>query len=658
MGPAVASVGGFLYEAGGYSTTAIKSRIVPGTKGNSPARPANLNAPDVYNNTVARTNGAGGWTALAPMLNPEFDGPGVSDGTKFYVLGGYDSSGSVATTNQIYDPVANTWSMGAPIPLGESGAAAAYYNGKIYLFGGCNDGTCGAPRSDLQIYTISTNTWSTGAPIPGGSTFGAAKTIGSFIYFATGIDGTSNASVKTYRYDPTAGTWDDAAMADVPETWWGAASSVLGGKMFMYGGVTNGFNTVTNRTKVFDPVANTWSEDALMSTASYRMQGDNLNNNLYVVGGSTGGFTETSRVEKYTGSGCGAPTATPTACAAGYSYSTTTGATVVPGTTDTGNHGDDVLTTIALPFSYQLYDTVYSSAQAASNGALFFGTANGTFSITCIPNTLGTYVIAPYWGDQCTGPCFNTTCTGCGIFTSISGTAPNRIFNIEWRTNYYGLAGQSTALLNYEVRLYEGQTNYDVVYGNIVAATVANDSQLTVGVQKNPTLYTSEGCDTTGGTVPPVSTGQRYAWTLGSCGTASPTPPAGTATRTATAGSATPTCAAGGTPGPWTVVSPVPTARYGVSGAGDSTNYYAIGGDTLGATIGDVERYDPTANSWTAMAPIPTPVLDSRVVDVEAKCTYSAAGRPQQRRLQHHPNLRHRHQHLEPGSCHAGRAHG
>ena len=39
-----------------------------------------------------------------------------------------------------------------------------------------------------------------------------------------------------------------------------------------------------------------------------------------------------------------------------------------------------------------------------------------------------------------------------GIFTSTSGSAPNRIFNIEWRTAYYN-SGGSGVHFNYEVRL-------------------------------------------------------------------------------------------------------------------------------------------------------------------------------------------------------------
>ena len=71
--------------------------------------------------------------------------------------------------------------------------------------------------------------------------------------------------------------------------------------------------------------------------------------------------------------------------------------------------------------------------------------------------------------------------TSYGIFTSISGTAPNRIFNIEWRAAYYNSADQT---VNFEVRLYEGQTAFDVVYGTITVKSAANDGPLSVALAR------------------------------------------------------------------------------------------------------------------------------------------------------------------------------
>ena len=54
----------------------------------------------------------------------------------------------------------------------------------------------------------------------------------------------------------------------------------------------------------------------------------------------------------------------------------------------------------------------------------------------------------------------------CGVFTSVSGTAPNRIFNIEWRAVYFA---DTSATANFEARLYENDPNlkFEVIIGNV-----------------------------------------------------------------------------------------------------------------------------------------------------------------------------------------------
>ena len=75
-----------------------------------------------------------------------------------------------------------------------------------------------------------------------------------------------------------------------------------------------------------------------------------------------------------------------------------------------------------------------------------------------------------------------------GIFTSVSGSAPNRIFNIEWRASRIGNAAGS---LNFEIRLYEDQTRFDVVFGT----APGNGRDVTVGVQRSTgSAYTEFSC--------------------------------------------------------------------------------------------------------------------------------------------------------------------
>ena len=177
-------------------------------------------------------------------------------------------------------------------------------------------------------------------------------------------------------------------------------------------------------------------------------------------------------------------TSTPTPCIGPYVINQI-GGSIVPGTTDIGNHGDDTVTTIALPFPYTLYDQSFTSINLSSNGNAQFTTTDATFTNQCLPWLTHNYTIYPYWDD------LYLVNSGFGIFTSISGTAPNRIFNIEWRAQYFPGSGSA----GFELRLYEGQLRFDVIYG-----TVTNgNTSATAGVQRDNTFFTQSLCNGSGG---------------------------------------------------------------------------------------------------------------------------------------------------------------
>ena len=156
-------------------------------------------------------------------------------------------------------------------------------------------------------------------------------------------------------------------------------------------------------------------------------------------------------------------------------YSITNGTdAIVAGITDTGNHCDDCDTLISLPFPFMLYGTTYSNVNVNSNGRLDFMCANepnGFNNNSCLPVSPNQcsydYTIFALWHDLRTdlglSGC-STWTNGCGIFTSISGTAPNRIFNIEWHAVRY-FSNVYTA--DFEVRLYENDPGqrFDIIYG-------------------------------------------------------------------------------------------------------------------------------------------------------------------------------------------------
>ena len=102
-----------------------------------------------------------------------------------------------------------------------------------------------------------------------------------------------------------------------------------------------------------------------------------------------------------------------------------------------------------------------------------FVTAYSEFSNSCLPWTGHDYSILPYWDDLMTDAqpgCAAFPGGTCGIYTSITGSAPDRIFNLEWRAVYFDSV-MTTA--NFELRLYEGQNRFDVIYGSVAGGNTS-----------------------------------------------------------------------------------------------------------------------------------------------------------------------------------------
>jgi hypothetical protein len=211
------------------------------------------------------------------------------------------------------------------------------------------------------------------------------------------------------------------------------------------------------------------------------------------------------------------PTATPITCIPGNFAITEGTGSIVPGTLDIGNHCDECPTEITLPFPFTLYDRTYTTVEATANGTLNFVTSDNTGGINfCLPYSGLGYSIVPHWDDLTTE---NFVCTQCGIFTSVTGSAPNRIFNIEWRAEYWQQIG---SFVNFEVRLYESspQQRFDIMYGILTGG----GSSTTIGVQRDTgQRYTQWRCNT--GT---IASGTMLTFMMNTCASPTPVPPTNT----------------------------------------------------------------------------------------------------------------------------------
>ena len=420
--------------------------------------------------------------------------PTASQGPAGAFLNGkiYVATGDgTANAFYIYDVATDVWSAGPARPgVADSyGAAAGAYKGKVFIVGG---GAAG-PTSTVSIYNVASNTWTPGPAAPSPVQLAGYTQVGQYLYVIGGFTSTVTNSTVSMRLDMSSNTWTTGPTFTPQRGDFGLAAA--GTKLVAIGGDSTGADFFDPSAQVDELETTAWpsgtwvtSPDNLPTVRQGNSAGfvtsGRIGGEIWSTGGGTVGFINENLFRA-------APT-----CVT-YNYTTSAGS-IVPGTTDTGNHTDDGSTVIMLPFPYRLYDAEFATVAVGSNGHLTFGTPNNNFGVTCIPVASATYAIGPYWTDQCTGACFNVSGAGLGIFTSVSGVAPNRIFNIEWRTAYYNSGGTGVPL-NYEIRLYERRAEFDVIYGTVNTFSPPQARNLSTGVQKTETAgqFTLQGCDST-----------------------------------------------------------------------------------------------------------------------------------------------------------------
>jgi N-acetylneuraminic acid mutarotase len=279
-GHAVVSVGGNVYSFGGI----VNNAAITNAYKYSPAT-----------NT---------WTPITPLPAPRGWFSAASDGTFIYLLGGVDQNFNTTATLWRYDPVSNTYNTSfPPYTIPTYFHASVYLNGKIYRIAGRAIGT----DFHVEVYDIATNTWSMAANYPFANHSLMAAALGSFIYAGGG-----NASPdKTWRYDPSTNTWDDAAIADLPAGRSAAASGAYNGRWLLAGGDVN-FAT-SNSVIAWDPATNTWNNLPNMVQARDNLEGATAGQSFYAVAGTSGPGNPTNDNQQYTEIPCGTPSPTPTA---------------------------------------------------------------------------------------------------------------------------------------------------------------------------------------------------------------------------------------------------------------------------------------------------------------------------------------------------------
>jgi N-acetylneuraminic acid mutarotase len=191
------------------------------------------------------------WTTKSEMPTSRgFHSANVVDG-KIYIIGGSQASApirNVVKTVEVYDPATDTWTQKGDMPRGIGAGYSSVVDGKIYVFGGY------VFSDRVDEYDPATDTWTQKSDMPTkkralttSALDGKIYVIGGYVPGVSGYPGLATVEV----YDPATDTW--ATAPDMPTGRWGPRSSVVDGRIYVFGGLPSWPGSAYGIVEEYDP---------------------------------------------------------------------------------------------------------------------------------------------------------------------------------------------------------------------------------------------------------------------------------------------------------------------------------------------------------------------------------------------------------------------
>lgn len=203
---------------------------------------AGTGRPEVFLNTVYMLDSqAGTWTRRAPMPTARSGGGAAVIDGKIYVAGGRPPRGSDFA---VYDPAADRWTVLPSLPTQRNHLAVDAIGGRVYVAGGRFGGGFNSERtSALEIYDPAANSWRAGAPMPL-PRGGVAGVTANGCLFVIGGEGNPadprGLFDQNEAYDPRTNRWQQFAPMPTP-THGLVGAAFVNGRIHLPGGaVTQG----------------------------------------------------------------------------------------------------------------------------------------------------------------------------------------------------------------------------------------------------------------------------------------------------------------------------------------------------------------------------------------------------------------------------------
>ena len=221
------------------------------------------------------------WTKKADMPTARGWNPWVVINDIVYVAGGLKAQ-TPLNVLEAYDPATDKWTNTLPTKPSASGASwGIAYGGKGYFFAGTANG-------NTDIYDPVANKWTVGAARPSGADEDhCAAEVDGKLYVIGGAGGTVD-RLSFQRYDPVTNAWEDLGnmpSGGVTDGW----ATVAGHAIYVWGGWDN----FERRLRIYDTDSQTWSVRPTFVPPVTGSNGYNrfkiamLNGRAYFMGGAT-----------------------------------------------------------------------------------------------------------------------------------------------------------------------------------------------------------------------------------------------------------------------------------------------------------------------------------------------------------------------------------
>ncbi|MEO0600540.1 MAG: hypothetical protein AAF211_03835 [Myxococcota bacterium] len=144
--------------------------------------------------------------------------------------------------------------------------------------------------------------------------------------------------------------------------------------------------------------------------------------------------------------------------------------------------GDEGAQLVPLGFTFDFYGIEYNQVYVGANGTLNFEAPLSPFNNLCLPTGGADRSIMVWWDDL-------NPAAG-GVWARTSGAAPNRRFEVQWKTPHF-MGGP----IDVRAVLTEGSNDIDLCYVDTISGLgVSNGESATAGIQGNQSVFLEYSC--------------------------------------------------------------------------------------------------------------------------------------------------------------------